>query len=203
MASVLLISETKLKNFTYIHQNVDMALLTAGIYVAQDIHLQTLIGTKGLDHYTYLVKSVQLSGGTMSTPDRIMLDDYIAPYLLWYSYYEVLPEIWNRKMNKGLQVGASEQSNALDIKGMQYFRDNALSKGQFYGQRLLDRVQAYSGDYPWFYSYSDKDGMPSTNQPYFGGIHFTNGMRRPPIKTDWYGNLPAYQGPEYDACINC
>jgi len=74
-------------------------------------------------------------------------------------------------MNKGLQVGSSEQSNAVDIKGMQYYRDNALNKYQFYIQRLLDRVQAYSGDYPWFFSYSDRDGMPSNESELFCRYH--------------------------------
>jgi hypothetical protein len=203
MATVLFISESKLKAFTTLHQNLDMALLTSCIYIAQEIHLQPVIGSRGYYYYENLVKSVQLSGGTMSTPDRIMLDDYIAPIVTWAAYYEALPEIWARKMNKGIQVGSSEQSNAVDIKTMQYFRDNALGKYQFYIQRLIDRVQAFSGDYPWFYAYNNKDGMPSTNEVYFGGIHFPNGLRRPPIKQSWSGNLPMYQGPEYGACIDC
>lgn len=203
MATVLLVSETKLKNFTTLHQNLDVALLTPMIYLAQELHLQPVIGTKGYDYYMNLVKSVQLSGGTMSPADRIMLEDYIAPIVIWGAYYECIPEIWARKMNKGIVVGNTEQGNAIDLKGMQYYRDNAMSKYQFYIQRLLDRVQAYSGDYPWFYSYNDKDGMPSTNQNYFGGITFSPGFRRPPNKNSWYRNLPSYQGPEYGGCIDC
>lgn len=203
MASVLLVSETKVKAFTPLNQNIDMALLTTCIYIAQEVHLQPVIGTLGMDYYTNLVKQVQLSGGTMSTADKIMLDDYIAPLLIWAGYYEAIPEVWNRKMNKGLTVGNSEQSTALDIKGMQYFRDNALNKYQFYIQRLIDRVQAYPSDYPWWYQYNFKDGMPSSNENYFAGIHFSPGMRRPPIKQSWYANLPYYQGPEYGACIDC
>jgi hypothetical protein len=200
MAQVLLISETKLKSFSYVNQNVDTAILTAGIFMAQEIHLQPVIGTRGYDYYCNLVKSVQLSGGTMSGPDKTLLDDYIAPLLVWAAYYEVIPEIWSRKMNKGIQVGSSEQSNALDIKGMQYFRDNALSKYQFYIQRLIDRLQQFSVNYPWWTSYTSKDGMPSSNENYFSGIHFTPGWRKPLIKSDYYGNLPIYYGGEFDCC---
>jgi hypothetical protein len=203
MATVLLVSETKLKAFTTLHQNTDMALLTPMIYLSQEIHLQPVIGTRGYNYYQDLVKQVQLSGGTMSQADRIMLDEYIAGVLTWAAYYEALPEVWARKSNKGIQVGSSEQSNAVDLKTMQYYRDNAMGKYQFYLQRLLDRVQSYSGDYPWFYSWSDKDGMPSQNEVYFGGIHFPNGFRKPPIKQSWYGNLPSYLGPEYSGCIDC
>lgn len=203
MATVLLISETKLKAYSTLNQNIDMSLLVSTIYLSQELGLQTLIGTKGYDYYMELVKSVQLSGGTMSQPDRIMLDDYIAPYLIHRAYYEAMPEVFARKMNKAITIGNTEQGTSIDIKGMSYLREIEQGRYEFYAQRLLDRVQAYPSDYPWFYSYTNKDGMPSSSQTYFAGVHFGPGMRRPPRKNDWYRNLPYYQGPEYDACVNC
>lgn len=203
MSTVLLISETKLKAFSTLNQNIDMALLTSCIYMAQELGLQTLIGTKGYDYYMYLVKSVQLSGATMSTADSIMLNDYIAPYLIHRAYYEAMPEIFARKQNKAIVVGNTEQGTSIDIKGMSYLREIEMGRYEFYGQRLIDRVQAYPSDYPWWYTYTDKDGMPSTNQVYFAGIHFAPGMRRPPRTNSWYKNLPYYLGPEYGACTNC
>ena len=203
MATVLLISETKLKAYSTLNQNIDMALLVSTIYMAQELGLQTLIGTKGYDYYMELVKSVQLSGGTMSQADSIMLNDYIAPYLVHRSFYEAMPEVFARKMNKAITIGNTEQGTSIDIKGMSYLREIEQGRYEFYAQRLLDRVQAFPSDYPWYYSYTDKDGMPSSSQTYFAGIHIAPGMRRPPRRNDWYRNLPYYQGPEYDACVNC
>lgn len=203
MSTVLLISETKLKAFSTLNQNIDMALLTSTIYMAQELGLQTLIGTKGYDYYMNLVKSVQLSGGTMSQADSIMLNDYIAPYLIHRAYYEAYPEIFARRMNKAIVVGNTEQGSSIDIKGMSYMRDIEQGRYEFYAQRLMDRVQAFPSEYPWYFSYTNKDGMPSSSQTYFAGIHFAPGMRRPPRRNDWYRNLPYYQGPEYDACVNC
>lgn len=203
MATVLLISETKLKAFSTLNQNIDTALLTSTIYMAQELGLQTLIGTKGYDYYMDLVKSVQLSGGTMSQADSIMLNDYIAPYLIHRAYYEAMPEVFARKMNKAITIGNTEQGTSIDIKGMSYLRDIEQGRYEFYAQRLLDRVQAYPSDYPWYYSYTDKDGMPSSSQTYFAGIHIPPGMRKPPRRNDWYRNLPYYQGPEYGGCVDC
>ena len=203
MATVLLISETKLKAFSTLNQNIDMALLTNTIYMAQELGLQTLIGTKGYDYYMYLVKSVQLSGGTMSQADSIMLNDYIAPYLVHRAFYEAMPEVFARKMNKSITLGNTEQGTSIDIKGMSYLRDIEQGRYEFYAQRLMDRVQAFPSDYPWYYNYTNKDGMPSSSQTYFAGIHFAPGMRRPPRRNDWHRNLPYYQGPEYDACVDC
>ena len=203
MATVLLISETKLKAFSTLNQNIDMALLVSTIYMAQELGLQTLIGTRGYDYYMDLVKSVQLSGGTMSQADSIMLNDYIAPYLIHRSFYEAMPEVFARKMNKAIIVGSSEQGSSIDIKGMSYLREIEQGRYEFYAQRLMDRVQAFPSDYPWYFNYTQQDGMPSSSQTYFAGIHFAPGMRRPPRRNDWYRNLPYYQGPEYDACVDC
>jgi hypothetical protein len=198
MSTVLLISQTKLKAFTTIHQNTDEALLTSGVFMAQELGLQNLLGTKGYDYYTNLVKSVQLSGGTMSQADQIMLNEYIAPYLIHRAYFEVMPEIWARKMNKGIQVGASEQGNSVDIKAMSYLRDIELSRYNFYAQRMMDRIQAFPSDYPWYFSFTSKDGMPNSKQNYFGGIFFTPGLRKMPGVLN--GNIQAYWGREYDCC---
>jgi hypothetical protein len=197
---VLLISETKLKNWTTIHQNVDMALLTNTIFMAQELGLQTLIGTKGYEYYQNLVKSVQLSGGTMSQPDRIMLEEYIAPYLLHRAYYEAMPEIYARKMNKAIIAGETEQGKTVGIKEMAYFREIEQGRYEFYSQRLQDRIRSFPNDYPWYWSYNDKDGMPNSKQTYFAGVHIEPGLRYPPRKYSWYGNLPAYYGREYDCC---
>ena len=171
--------------------------------MAQELGLQTLIGTRGYDYYMDLVKSVQLSGGTMSQADSIMLNDYIAPYLIHRSFYEAMPEVFARKMNKAIIVGSSEQGSSIDIKGMSYLREIEQGRYEFYAQRLMDRVQAFPSDYPWYFNYTQQDGMPSSSQTYFAGIHFAPGMRRPPRRNDWYRNLPYYQGPEYDACVDC
>jgi hypothetical protein len=198
----LLISETKLKAFSTIHQNCDMELLVSNIVIAQDLGLQNLLGSKGVNYYYNLVQQVQNSGATMSQADRLMLEDYIAPYLVHRAYYESLPTIWMRTMNKSLIVGNTEQGTAADIKSMQYFRGIEQDRYEFYSQRMQDRLRSFPNDYPWYYSYTDKNGMPVSKETYFSGIHIQPGMRYPPRKDSWSGNLPKYYGREYD-CSDC
>jgi hypothetical protein len=106
-------------------------------------------------------------------------------------------------MNKAIVVGNTEQGTSVDMKTMAYLRDIEQSRYEFYAQRMLDRIQAYSADYAWFYSWSDRDGMNSSNQTYFSGIHIEPGLRYPPRRNSWTRNLPYYQGPEYGACVDC
>lgn len=202
-AQILFISETKLKAYTTLNQNIDMALLTSCIFIAQEIHLQVIIGTKGYDYYQTLIQANQLSGATISTADRIMLDEYIAPYLVHAAAYEAMPEIFARKMNKAITVGNTEQGTSIDIKGMSYLRDIEQSRYNFYAQRMMDRLLNFPNDYPWYYSYSSKDGMPTQKTQYFGGMWFTPGLRYPPRHNQVPGNMPAYWGPEYSRCTDC
>ena len=49
---VLLISEVKLKTYTNINKNVDMDVLKAEIQIAQDIDVQTILGTLFYKHFS-------------------------------------------------------------------------------------------------------------------------------------------------------
>jgi hypothetical protein len=202
-AQILLISETKLKAYTTLNQNIDMALLTSCIFIAQEIHLQALIGTKGYNYYQNLVRDNQLSGTTISTADRTMLDDYFAPYLVHAASYEAMPEIFARKMNKAITIGNTEQGTSIDIKGMSYLREIELSRYNFYAQRMMDYLLGNPSDYPWYYTYGNIQDMPPQKTQYFGGMWFTPGLRKPPRRNQYSGNLPSYWGPEYSRCVDC
>jgi len=67
---VLLISEVKLKNFTNINKNVDMDVLKAEIQIAQDIDLQTLLGTL---FYNHLLSQVSSTGNTFNLEENTLV----------------------------------------------------------------------------------------------------------------------------------
>jgi hypothetical protein len=192
---VLLVSETKLKNFTNTHQNLDVELMLPNIQVAQDLGLQNLLGGRFYDEIIN-----QVSGGTLTSDNRYFLENYIQPYLLWRAYWETIPQVYMRMMNKTIVVGDTEQGKAVGIKEMQYLREIAQSRYEFYAQRLMDQLRNYPNLYPAYYSYSTKDGMPPSRVTYFAGIHFEPGYRYPPRQSSWANNLPKYYGGEYDCC---
>ena len=192
---VLLVSETKIKAFTNLHQNLDVEIILPNIQVAQDLGLQNLLGG---NYYTELIN--QVSGGTLTQINRDFLNSYGQPYLLWRAYYECLPNIFMRNMNKSLIVGDTEQGKAITIKEMGWFRDNAYSRSEFYAQRLMDELRNFPGKYPAYYAYNNQDGMPPSRTTYFAGIHFQPGYRYPPRTNGVEGNLPVYYGDQFDCC---
>ena len=194
MATVLLISENKLKAFSNVHQNVDVELLAPMIKIAQDLHLQNLLGTKFItEFYT------QITNSTLTANNKALLDDYISPYLVHAAVFEATPEIFMRMMNKSILIGDTEQGKAISIKEMAYLRDIYQSRFNFYAQRLQDELRNHPSKYPAYQSYSSTDGMPPRRETYMAGIHFPPGNRYPP-RRDVFKNLPSYRGPENICC---
>lgn len=170
MANILLISESKLKAFTNLNKNVDIELIRSEIGITTDIHLQTILGTKFLDT---LLGKVSTTGNTFNSQEKILVDDYIAPWLVQKSYSEILPRIWARSMNQGIVNKDGENFAPVDIETMKYLKGIQEQRADFYMTRLIDYLQCGAGQnqFPDYISYTSTDGMPPMkNQKYNGSI---------------------------------
>jgi hypothetical protein len=195
MANVLLISETKLKSFSSIHQNVDSALLANNIKIAQDLHLQNLLGTKFVEELYNQVKT-----NSLTTINKELIDDFIASYLIHAAVFESTPDIMFRMMNKSVVVGDTEQGKAITIKEMAYLRDLYMSRFNFYSQRLQDELRNFPEKYPAYYTYTSRDGMQPKRETYFAGIHFPPNSGRYPNRGGIKRTIPTYYGGTFDCC---
>ena len=191
MMGVLLVSANKIKAFTNINDNVDEALLLSNIQVATDIGLQTLLGTKFLNHILTASQN-----NTLTAAETTLVQDYIQPYLIHRAYWESIPQIWSRVMNKSIIVGNTEQGTAVSAGDMKYLRNATQDRYEFYAQRLMDYIKNNPNDYPQYWAYSSTDGMPPVRENYFGGIHITNAMPRhlPPSAPWRYDKTSIYYG---------
>ena len=175
---VLLVSEVKLKNFTNINKNVDMDVLKAEIQVAQDIDLQTILGAK---FYHHLLAQVQSTGNTFNPDELILVNDYIAPYLIQTSYFNAMPQIMYRTMNRGIVQGTMESAQSIDIETMKYLRSIQKQRADWYAQRLLDYLLTGRGQnkFPDYLNASTIDGIvPDRVQKYNNGIFLRNSTRK-------------------------
>jgi len=170
---ILLVSADKIKAFTNLNENVDEALLLSNIQIATDLGLQSVLGTKYL---TYIQTAAQ--NNTLSGPETTLLQDYIQPYLIHRAYWECIPEIWSRIMNKSIIVGNTEQGSPVSPGDMKYLRNITQSRYEFYAQRLMDYLKNHSGDFALYFTYTSTDGLSPSRENYFSGIHITNAMPR-------------------------
>lgn len=167
---VLLISETKLKNFTNINKNVDMDVLKAEVQIAQDIDLQTILGSK---FYYHLLSQVSSTGNTFNADELELLNDYLQPYLIQTAYFNAMPQIMYRTMNNGITQGTMENATSVDIETMKYLRNIQKMRADFYSQRLMDYLLTGRGQnkFPQYNTASTLDGMiPDRVQKYNNGI---------------------------------
>ena len=191
---VLLVSGQKVKAFTEVNDNLDEALLLPNIQIAQEIGLQTLLGTQ---FYNHILSSAQ--SGTLTSAETTLLEDYISPYLLWRAVYEALPTMYMRMMNKSVSIGESPNAKSVDRGDMSYLRNIHQNRYEWYSQRLQDYIQPRQADYPLYFQYNSNDGgIPHSDVNYFSGLHITNGPRKP--YRYWTGGLPVYIDPAGPNC---
>jgi hypothetical protein len=167
---VLLISETKLKAFTNINKNVDMDVLKAEIQIAQDIDLQTILGTR---FYQHLLDQVSSTGNTFNADEKKLVDEYIQPFLIQQAYFTAMPAIQFRVMNRSIVEGQMENAVPVEIETFKYLRNIQKSRSDFYMTRLMDYLLIGYGQnqFPQYNTQSTKDGMiPDRTQKYMPGI---------------------------------
>jgi len=175
---VLLISEVKLKNFTNINKNVDMDVLKAEVQIAQDIDLQTILGTK---FYNHLLSQVSATGNTFNADETTLVNDYIQPFLVQQAYFQAIPHLMYRTMNRGIVEGTMESATSVSIDTMKYLRTIQKQRADFYMTRLQDYLLIGRGQnkFPDYVSQSTIDGMiPDRSQKYNNGIFLRHTTRK-------------------------
>lgn len=202
---VLLISETKLKAFTNINRNVDMDVLKAEIQIAQDIDLQTLLGTK---FYNHLLSQVSATGNTFNADETTLVNDYIQPYLIQQAYFQSIPHLLYRTMNRGIVDGQMENANSVDIGTMQYLRNIQKQRADFYMTRLQDYLLIGKGQnkFPDYTSQSTIDGMiPARSEKYGNGIYLKHTSRKGYSTREIGKTLSVYSELEHEnpPCSDC
>ena len=190
---ILLVSAEKIKAFTEINENVDEALLLSNIQIAEDISLQTTLGTKFLNHIKTAAQN-----NTLTSAETDLLQNYIQPYLIQQAYYESLVAIYMRVMNKSVVVGNTVQGSAISTGDLKYLRNIVRDRAQFYQQRLMDKLKDDQNDFPLYWSSSSNEGMKPSKENYFGGIQIPPGARKLPLP-----GVRGYLDPSSDLANPC
>ena len=175
MATALFVTEEKIKSFTGIDENVDPSMLYPYVLQAQDFWIQQTLGTKLYDKMKELVVDYIVSGTPIPTDYKKLLDEYIAPTVVHYAYYQALPQLKYRATNKGVNSGTSEVASTISLEELQYLRNNIFDSAKFYNERLRDYLVAYQELYIEYQSYTNKDGMkPNRGTSYYTGLAIPN-----------------------------
>lgn len=170
MSRVLFLSTYRLKKNTPIQQNVDDDLLNPYIYKAQETHIQQILGTNLYDKIATLIQTNGISNPANSNY-KTLLDDYIVPCLIEYSFYEVMPFISLKITNKSIVRGNAEFAVEGDLADLKYLRQTVLDIAQFYAQRVSNYLKQYSYNFPEYFTNSGLDKIVPNSTSYFNGVY--------------------------------
>jgi hypothetical protein len=145
--NVLLISEQKLIDNSPLDPNLDKGEVRYAIQQAQNIFIQETLGT---NFYEEILDQVQTGdiNLTGNTNNKELLNNFIQPTLIAYSYYLVLDNLFVKAVNIGLQSFSSEQSQPIGIKEFTYMKGEAKDRAQFLDNLMRRHLVFENYKYP-------------------------------------------------------
>tara|TARA_R110001632_G_scaffold130517_1_gene244595 strand:+ start:172 stop:789 length:618 start_codon:yes stop_codon:yes gene_type:complete len=147
MTNTLLLSWTKLKQYTDINDSLDAALIKNGIREAQDIQLQRVIGTLLYEKLLNLVETETIDDSE-NAQYKTLLDSYVQDMLLYASYYNLLEFTFIRTRNNGLLTPqGGENSASVDKSTYEMKRTSTQSKFEYYADRLARYITEEQSDF--------------------------------------------------------
>ena len=168
MARVLLISEQTLKSNGVINNNVDGMYILPAIEYAQDAGLQPIIGTK---LYNKLMDLVADSSIQQETDYKVLLDEYVTPYLLNKVTADIQIPLNYKLRNQGVVQNQTENTIVPTMKDIQYVIQNYEYKAIFYGNRLSDYLIANKSKFPEYHKVDSAADMQSNPNSYKTNIY--------------------------------
>lgn len=166
MATVLLVTATYIKDYTFVDPNVDEKYIRIAIEEAQKIHIRNYIGS-GL--YDEIISQVSIS--SVSALNTTLLDNYIIPALKWWTMVEAAPFLVYKVTNKDIVRKNSDNSNGVENTQLDQFMNLVTDKAQYHTQRLIDYLLQNSSSYPLYQNPgSGFDTIFPSASPYDSGI---------------------------------
>ena len=164
MSQALFVSANRLKRDTAIGGSVDDDLIRPYVFMAQQRWILPVLGTKLYDKIT-----TDIDAGNVSGNYATLLNDYIIPSTVQYSFVQLVPFLRLRFVNNAVVVMNSEQSSAATYEDLKPLMDQALDMATFYRERLIDYIRNNSTLFPEYNTNTGADLNPTSN-------NYTQGM---------------------------
>ena len=164
--NVLFVSEEKIKSYTSIHESVSPEDLTPYVLQAQDIYMLNYLGQT---FYNQLKD--QITNGTISSPNRWLLDNYIGSILVNYAMYHALPFLKYKVFNKSILSPTQENAGSIGLDELKFLQTQVREVAESYVDQMQTYLSNNLGQYPAYASSRSIDGAaPDKKTPYFGGL---------------------------------
>jgi hypothetical protein len=159
----LFISPDDLVKRTAINGNVDRDQMVQFIKIAQDLHIQALVGTA---LYNKLKSDVLAS--TLTGNYETLMTDYVQDVLVHYAMVEILPFLAYKVSNGGIFKKQSENSEGIDKSELEFLIQKERDTAEHYGRRLVSYLTFYGSLTPEYYENQNGQMYPTDGQSFHG-----------------------------------
>ena len=165
MSEVLFITRNDIVRYSNLNGAVDSDKMIQFIKLAQDIHLENVLGTDLMNR----LKS-DIEAGTLTDPYLTLLNKYIKPMLIHYSLLEIIPFNAYQISNGGIFKHNSENSESVSKSEVDFLAEKHRKIAQNYRERFIKHVLNDSSKYPEYNSNSGEDIYPSKDNFFNGWV---------------------------------
>lgn len=141
MQKILYISESAIKENSIIETNADAKIISNTILEVQDLELQPILGA---DLYAAIgaeiISASTISGYTITDTNKTLLDEYIAPFLIYGTLVNAFVPMHYKFTNKGVNRKNDENATTIDSKELEYVKSHYVNKFDTYKQRLIKHL---------------------------------------------------------------
>jgi hypothetical protein len=154
------------KNNTPIELNVDDTKINPFITISQDTHIQLVLGST---LYNRLKQGVV--NNDLNSDEVGLIQDYIAPCLAQWTYYEAYPFLNIKSTNKGNVKENSEWSTNSELDEIKFMRNAIRDMAEFYLKRLSKYLCDFSELFPQYNNPDPKENVLKNSKSYFTGVY--------------------------------
>tara|TARA_R100001460_G_scaffold107292_1_gene155780 strand:- start:64 stop:564 length:501 start_codon:yes stop_codon:yes gene_type:complete len=163
MATALLITRDDIVRFTNVNGNVDVDKFIQFCLISQDIHIQSMLGTKLLEKI-----QADIIAGTLADPYLNLLTKYIKPVQIHFAMVEYLPYAAYTVANKGVYKHGAENSETVSKEEVDFMIEKQRQTAMHYKERFVDYICNNSALFPEYNANEGEDMFPDNNTNFTG-----------------------------------
>lgn len=148
-ANVLLLSTATFKSRTGVSEAIDDAKLTPNIKKAQDMYIQTALGSP-----LFLRLQSGKEANNLNANETLLLDNFITDALLWYTMSLLPIALGYQLFSKGFLQKTAEETTAPSRADLELLASGYKSDGEFYKQRLIDYLRENYSLYQEYWNFT-------------------------------------------------
>lgn len=160
-----------------INNDVDSDTLKKTIWIAQEQHVQSALGSSLYKKILELVDSGGITNPANSEY-KDLLDDKIIPVLFRFSYYRSLRTFSSQFTDKGVQNRSGEASQRATELNVHALRQDALNDAEFHEELLIRYICDKGAEvFPEYWDCDTEDIKPNGGSSFNGIVHSTKRRR--------------------------